>query len=62
MKAPQNTKMFAVDKYWLALQMEDRWFFLVPPTVVQRDDYSDVVGRRTNFRDYMLNYNKVCIT
>jgi glycosyl transferase family 25 len=49
----------AIDKYWLSLQRQDKWFLIVPLTVVQRKDYSDVEKKTTNYRRYMLDYNKV---
>ena len=55
---PENKKEFAIDKYWLQLQMNGYWFMLTPPSVIQREDYSDIEGRVTNFQQYMLNYNK----
>jgi hypothetical protein len=58
MKDPENKKQFAIDKNWLSLQIKDKWFLLIPPTVIQREDYSDIEKKRTNFRNYMLNHNK----
>jgi hypothetical protein len=58
LREPENRKSYAIDKYWIRLQEHDKWFLLIPPTVVQLEDYSDIEKRRTNFRDYMLNYNK----
>lgn len=59
MKNPDQKNKYAIDKYWLNLQMVDKWFMLIPPSVVQREDYSDIENKITNFKDYMLNYNKV---
>jgi glycosyl transferase, family 25 len=58
MKSPENRKEYSIDKYWLRLQVKDRWFLLVPPTVIQREDYSDIEKKRTSFKNYMMNYNK----
>jgi glycosyl transferase, family 25 len=58
MKEPENKKEYAIDKYWLKLQEKDNWFLIIPLTVVQMEDYSDIENKRTDFRDYMLNYNK----
>ena len=55
---PENKKEFAIDKYWIRLQLNGYWFMLTPPSVIQREDYSDIEGRITNFQQYMLNYNK----
>jgi len=59
MKHPDQKKTYAIDKYWLQLQMVDKWFLLIPPSVVQREDYSDIEHKVVNFKQYMLNYNKV---
>jgi hypothetical protein len=61
MKNPDQKNKYAIDKYWLQLQMNDRWFMIIPPCIIQKEDYSDVEHRITNFKNYMLNYNKVVI-
>jgi len=58
MKNPENKKEYAIDKYWLSLQENDKWFLITPLTVVQREDYSDIEKKNTNFKDYFLNYKK----
>lgn len=58
LRNPTQASLYAIDKYWLRLQKRDTWFLLVPLTVVQREDYSDIEGRITHFRSYMLNLNK----
>jgi glycosyl transferase family 25 len=60
MKNPGN-KSYTIDKYWLKLQMMDNWYMIIPPTIIQKEDYSDIEKKVTNFRNYMLNYNKVII-
>jgi hypothetical protein len=55
---PEKRKEYAIDKYWLELQTKDTWYFLIPPTVVQMENYSDIEKKHTNFKNYMLNYNK----
>ena len=59
MKEPEAASVYSIDKYWLPLQMRDKWFLIVPLTVIQRENYSDIEGKVTNFRSYMLDYNKV---
>ena len=49
---------YKIDKYWFKLQKEDNWFLIIPLTVIQREDYSDIEKKKTNFGNYMLNYNK----
>ena len=58
MKHPTDKKLYALDKYWINLQMEDKWFLIIPLSVIQREDYSDIEGKVTNFKKYMLDYNK----
>uniref|UniRef100_A0A6C0ESX4 Glycosyl transferase family 25 domain-containing protein n=1 Tax=viral metagenome TaxID=1070528 RepID=A0A6C0ESX4_9ZZZZ len=57
LKEPTNNN-YKIDKYWLNLQKVDRWYLIIPLTIVQRDDYSDIEKKVTNFKNYMLNYNK----
>jgi glycosyl transferase family 25 len=58
MKNPENKKQYAIDKYWLNLQEKDNWFLIIPLTVVQMENYSDIENKNTDFRKYMLDYNK----
>ena len=58
MHEPDQKQLYAIDKYWIRLQQVDRWFLIVPLTVVQREDYSDIEGKITNFKNYMTNMNK----
>jgi GR25 family glycosyltransferase involved in LPS biosynthesis len=57
-KNPENKNEYAVDKFWLSLQKKDNWFLTIPLSVVQREDFSDIEKKVTNFHNYMLNYNK----
>jgi GR25 family glycosyltransferase involved in LPS biosynthesis len=59
MKNPELPHLYAIDKYWISLQKLDAWFLIIPLTVVQREDYSDIEKKNTNFKKYMLDYNKV---
>jgi len=60
MRSPEEKAKYAIDKYWLNLQKKDNWFMLIPSTVVQKEDYSDIEEKVVNFQKYMLNHNK-CI-
>jgi glycosyl transferase family 25 len=53
-----NVPEYKIDKYWFKLQKEDNWFLIIPLSVIQREDYSDIEKKKTNFSNYMLNYNK----
>jgi len=54
---PENND-FKIDKYWFKLQRDDNWYLIIPLTVVQKEDYSDIEKKVTNFQKYMLDYNK----
>lgn len=56
-KDPSN-KDFKIDKYWFNLQKTDNWYLIIPLSIIQREDYSDIEHKNTNFGSYMLNYNK----
>jgi GR25 family glycosyltransferase involved in LPS biosynthesis len=58
MKEPHRHAFFAIDKYWFRLQQEDKWFLIVPLTVVQRADYSDIERRITNYTRAMTDLDK----
>lgn len=55
---PENKRDFAIDRYWFHLQEKDRWFFIIPPTVIQREDYSDIEKRVTNYQNLMQDLDK----
>jgi GR25 family glycosyltransferase involved in LPS biosynthesis len=55
---PTNKREYAIDMYWKHLQRKDRWYMIVPPTVVQMEGFSDVEGRETNYKYLMTDMNK----
>ena len=55
---PTQHILYAIDKYWFHLQKRDKWYLIIPLSVTQREDYSDIEKKVTNFRNYMLDYNK----
>lgn len=57
MREPNNND-FKIDKYWFKLQRDDNWYLIIPLTIVQKEDYSDIEKKVTNFQKYMLDYNK----
>lgn len=57
-KNPQNHYFFAIDKYWFHLQQLDNWYLIIPTTVVQREGYSDIEKRNTNYQHVMLDIEK----
>ena len=55
---PQHHAIYAIDKYWFNLQRIHNWFLIIPLTVVQREDYSDIEKRPTNYAPAMTDLNK----
>jgi len=58
LREPGKHIEYAIDKYWFRLQQKDKWFLITPLTVVQREDYSDIEGKRTNFMYAMVDLDK----
>ena len=50
--------LYAIDKYWFQLQKRDNWFLIIPLTVTQREDYSDIEKRATNYANVMTDLDK----
>ena len=55
---PASHAMYAIDKFWFVLQTVDKWFLIIPPTVIQREDYSDIEKKRTNYQKCMTDLDK----
>ena len=58
LQEPNNHLHYAIDKYWLKLQQKHNWFLIIPPTSIQREDYSDIEQRKTNYSHLMVNLDK----
>ena len=58
MREPKNHIIYAIDKYWISLQKKDIWLLLVPLTVSQREDYSNIEKKVTNYTRAMTDLNK----
>ena len=58
MYKPASHAMYAIDKFWFVLQAVDRWYLIIPPTVVQREDYSDIEKKRINYQKIMMDLDK----
>ena len=58
MKEPYRYGIYGLDQYWKKLQKKDNWFLIVPTSVVQREDYSDIEKRKVNYKIEMLTQNK----
>jgi glycosyl transferase family 25 len=58
LKEPSKHVYYAIDKYWFNLQECDNWYLLTPLTVIQRNDYSDIEKKYTNYSQAMLDLDK----
>jgi len=58
LKDPSQHINYAIDKYWFQLQNRDLWYLIIPLTVVQREDYSDIEKRPTNYCKVMTDLDK----
>jgi glycosyl transferase family 25 len=58
MREPDNHRLYAIDKYWFNLQSIHKWYLIIPLTVTQREDYSDIEKRVTNYTPVMLDLDK----
>lgn len=59
---PVKHLLYAIDKYWFILQQRDKWFMIIPATVIQKPDYSDIEKRNTNYTGILTNVNKIMKT
>jgi GR25 family glycosyltransferase involved in LPS biosynthesis len=55
---PRQQPKYAIDQYWKNLQRTDRWYLIVPITVIQRADYSDVSKQRVDYSQRMTQVDK----
>jgi len=62
MKNPTQHVIYAIDKYWFRLQEKDNWYLIIPLTVTQREDYSDIEQRPVNYTRVMLDLDKKSFT
>ena len=58
MKNQDHHTMYAIDKYWFRLQERDNWFLVIPLSVIQREDYSDIEKRTANYKRVMMDLDK----
>ena len=58
LKEPTNHLNYAIDRYWLNLQKKDNWLLITPLTVIQREDYSDIENKITDYSNLMLDLDK----
>jgi GR25 family glycosyltransferase involved in LPS biosynthesis len=58
LKEPDKHFYYAVDKYWFPLQEKDNWFIITPLSVVQREGYSNIELKETDYKSKMLDLDK----
>lgn len=58
MKMPEQRVKYAIDKFWIQLQKKDKWIMIFPLMVYQRESYSDIEKRNTDYKSLMLDANK----
>jgi hypothetical protein len=58
MKFPDKHVLYAIDKWWFQLQGKDNWLLITPLTVTQREDYSDIEKKHTNYTRLMIDLDK----
>ena len=58
LKEPDQPIFYAIDKYWFKLQERDNWYLIIPLSVLQREDYSDIEKRPTNYKKVMMDLDK----
>ena len=55
---PDDKVNFAIDKFWFILQKISNWYLIIPLTVIQREDYSDIEKKVTNYENLMKDLDK----
>jgi glycosyl transferase family 25 len=55
---PNQASLYAVDQFWFSLQQTDKWYLIIPPTVVQRENYSDIEKKMVNYIWEMVDLDK----
>jgi glycosyl transferase family 25 len=55
---PNEKYKFAIDRFWFILQGTSRWYLITPLTVIQREGYSDIEKKITNYKDMMQDLDK----
>ena len=57
-KRPLYKNLYAIDVFWFGLQQKHNWYLIIPLTVIQMEDYSDVEKKITNFTKSMTALDK----
>jgi hypothetical protein len=51
-------KLKAIDQHWKLLQRKNRWYLIVPISMIQRSDFSNVSNRHVDYTSVMKKINK----
>lgn len=54
-KYPEKHNQYAIDTNWFKLQEKDKWFIIIPRTITQKEDYSDIESMNVNYENLMLD-------
>ena len=57
-KNPDNKHQYTLDMYWKLLQQHDNWFMIIPPTVIQYGNYSNIEKKNVDYKQLMLDLDK----
>lgn len=52
------SKLKAIDQHWKKLQRKNRWYLIVPISMIQRSDFSNVSNRHVDYTNVMTQINK----
>lgn len=58
LKNPDKRISYAIDKYWFQLQEKDSWYLIIPLTVSQKEGYSDIEHKLTNYTSLLIDLDK----
>lgn len=58
LREPNKSKEYAIDIYWKRLQHINAWFMIIPLTVCQYYDFSDIEGKVVDYKGMMLDLEK----
>lgn len=58
LKNPSQRILYAIDKFWFLLQTTGKWYLIIPASVMQMDDYSDIEKKVTKYKNLMLDIDK----
>ena len=59
MNEPYKHHYYAIDQYWKFLQRRDLWFIIVPLSVIQYPNYSNLANCETDYSNCMLDLNNL---